>query len=194
MRFCTHRYLLGSLLLVALGCSQGKADDTGPQCAAPAACGGDLVGTWLLESACAAVSETVNDSCQIVVDSSSVSATGTVTYNDDGTYTSSITYSGAYTETYPASCLADGSMCSDLAAMLGDACSTNSDGSCACSVPTSGLPVSSTGGYTVSGSALQLSSMPTQSTQYCVQGDKLGELVQDLTTGGDLAVMMLQRQ
>jgi hypothetical protein len=194
MRLASVSALVFAVLLA--GCSQGKADDgSKKQCVVPFPCGGDLVGSWRVDSACFGSSFLVG-SCQKSVDSSGVSASGTISYGADGSYSSSITYTGTYIESYPAACIPSGASCADFGASLGYPmpCTSAADGSCACPLPASGVPVNDLGTYSISDTTLRLSStLGQQTTDFCVHTNGTSEVVRN-TSGEVIEVRSLSKQ
>jgi hypothetical protein len=79
-----------------LGCSSsssggsgGSDSESAASCGKVTACGGDIVGTWKVVAACSNGSSAApsNSTCPGETDTSSVTASGTATFNSDMTYT-----------------------------------------------------------------------------------------------------------
>jgi hypothetical protein len=180
---------MAALLVAGVGCSSSSGG--GGSCASVAGCGGNLVGTWKITSSCSTGSMmTMNGSTcpgETLTPESSNEA-GTITFNSDGTYSSSINESGTETVFFPASCvsmLGNGLTCAQVASQLNSAggmagaglmetFSCTGSGSCTCNVNVT-ISGSATGTYTTSGASV--TSMPSGSTggtvSYCVQGNTL---------------------
>ncbi len=181
--------------VLAAGCGSSN-NSSGPpaSCGKVAACGGDIVGTWTVQGACtigSLATQTFGGSCPGATSSSAGTASGTITFNADMTYTAKITESGSETLEIPSSCTM-GASCSELqaafqqtAAADGDAglsltgtCTTVSSG-CSCTISVPSTTDDESGTYSVSGDSLTLntsqgtSSANIGSGTYCVQGNTL---------------------
>jgi hypothetical protein len=173
------------MTLVGCGSSSsgsGSSADPGATCGKVAACGGNIVGTWSVAASCASPAAPMIPGCTTAsVKDVSATASGTSTFNSDGTFTLDSTQSGMETLVIPNSCLS-GASCSSLSAILsvglGDAGTTasctGSSSECDCTL---GLPASTSkemGNYTVSGNTLTtMANGTTTSADYCVQGNEL---------------------
>lgn len=96
--------LLSAVCVFGLsGCGGGG----GEICANAPGCGGDVVGTWRITSACLSVMLSFSSpSCPTQTASgSAVGAEGTVTYNSGLTYTSNTAFTGTITSIVPPECL-----------------------------------------------------------------------------------------
>lgn len=180
-----------AVALVACSSSNGGNDS----CGQVSPCGGSLVGTWKIVAGCANTSSSTipaNQACPgESVGSESVSASGTVTFNSDGTYAVTSTLGSSVTITVPTSCLTSGSVsisCSDLGSTLGGAIGdagdttscTMSGSACACTVSQPAQTVTEMGTYTTADDSFTAtpSSSSTGNTMagtngYCVQGNTL---------------------
>jgi hypothetical protein len=184
-----------------IGCgnsSSGSGSDPSATCGKVAACGGNIVGSWKVGASCASPSTPSIMGCtNASVKDANVSASGTSTFNSDGTFTVETTQSASETLVIPMSCLSAGGMtatCGQLstilgAALMGDAGTTasctTSGSDCDCTIA---LPSSAThemGTYTVSGNTLTTTSNGTMtSTDYCVQGNELHVISSGANAGG----------
>lgn len=186
------------------GCSSSSGGADG-SCGNVSPCGGNIVGTWKVQNACAGsgsspVAEMNCSGATLQVGSLSVS--GTVTFNANMTYAVSLNESFSEIVNTPTSCLAMGGAtvsCSDLSAAAGTAlvgidagmtkasCAT-AGSNCACTLTVSNDINTESGTYTVSGntftntpSAGGTSSM--SNAGYCVQGNTL-HIISTLSTNG----------
>jgi hypothetical protein len=174
-----------------LGCSSssGSGGSGGDNCGKVAACGGDIVGTWKVATACAqstAPTTVTTGSCTETTQVGQISASGTATFNSDMTYTVSLSESADETVTVPTSCLA-GVTCDELQMDLGGAIKddagatmttcTTSGSSCSCDVSVMGQAITEMGTYTLSNNTVTTTSSTSTGTtgggQYCVQGNTL---------------------
>jgi len=184
--------LLSCLPLVLASCDGGggitgdKGDkpdggDGGANvCATSSSCGGDLSGTWTVQTSCFKVMGALSADCPTGrILSGEGSYTGTATYNADGTYSGHLVESGTSTTTIPASCLSLGGT-----TLTCDQLTTNSAGvmiscegtsECACSLTLTNKDASETGTYTAVGGVL--TETPAKGTvtrsHYCVTGTTL---------------------
>ncbi|MEP7052913.1 MAG: hypothetical protein ABJB12_21285, partial [Pseudomonadota bacterium] len=97
-------------LLLCAGCG-GSSSDSDASCTNSSACGGDITGKWTITSSCIGVTamNMANPQCPgASVSGSDLKVSGSITYNDDLTYTSTSTISGSTSVTLPASCLSMG--------------------------------------------------------------------------------------
>jgi len=168
----------------------GTPNDAGPSpdagkpsivCAPFTACGGSLLGSWTVVSACydSAVENAGCDSFS----HTAVSEAGTYEFSDTGTFVRSLSSTVAYTLVVPASC--SSTSCPMLQAdteahltMNGNgtvACSPNAGG-CTCDIVASSTETLS-GQYSVVGSKLTFLVDPmtgaTMTNDYCVKGNRL---------------------
>lgn len=172
---------------VGRGGSSGNAE---PVCPSVATCGGSVVGTWNVTSSCLTVSGTLDLSaigagCQSAVVTGSLTTTGTLTANANGTYSDDTSTSGEEHFDLAPSCLVISSTQTDCAgaaniiSSLGYAtvtCTPVSSGGCSCSatVKQSGGPglvsvfATPNGNYVTSDDQLTLDGAMPYS--YCVSG------------------------
>lgn len=178
---------LGTWCLTACG---GSSSQSGGGCGAASACGGDIVGTWQVSSSCLAVdTSSMMDSTSCPGETASASGTkitGTISYNADKTYSSTLTTSGSVVVTLPASCLTQQGVtvtCAQLQQALSGAMSSTfssvtcaeSGGGCACSVGLNPVTATQTGSYSTAAGVLtqtETGGSPDDSN-YCVQGNTL---------------------
>jgi hypothetical protein len=152
-------------------------------CSAPAACGGDLSGTWQIQDDCLPTqTDAACSGANFSLNADTLSATGTVEFDADGTEHFSENVSLKYTVSGPSSCL--GSNCedsgSDLSSALVAAGYQISNTSCAskgalcdCTLDATAAQ-SSQVSYTTSGSNLVQTLNGTQTTStFCVSGTTL---------------------
>jgi hypothetical protein len=179
------------LAIVCTGCSSAPASQSSPAttCMATTACGGDVAGTWAVDSECVAIdSPFAEPECQNAVRKSNVSVAGTVTYtpsaNDPnaGTQQVSLTYSIDIDEDYSAACLKaiglggpSAQACAGLQAYwtgpYAETCSPQQD-SCECTF-TDQSKIDQSDSYTIENQQLVLAS--SGPTDFCRSGDTLVE-------------------
>jgi hypothetical protein len=172
------RWLVPSLLgcsLLALGCgSKGAA------CSATfTPCGGDLVGTWTVESTCNVAAPPMQ--CPGVTVTISPNESGTLTFNADETFSMNLKIEETGTATVPASCLTAGTSCSMLGGTttaqgvtVKTTCTGTLTAGCTCSLGVTGT-VALSGTYATAGSDVSLTTggTPTSPVSYCVSGSQL---------------------
>ena len=152
------------------------------------ACGGDVVGTWRVVTACVGgPSQQTISTCSEPLTSEIQNATyaGTVTFNSDSSYETNVTVSGNSIVTYPAACLPGGLSCEQLNQSLrqapttsdgvkGTGCAVIGGGACRCSFSVQSPPHQTLGSYSTSGNTVTISiNGRSTTTEYCVQGNKL---------------------
>jgi len=165
------------------------------------ACGGNVVGTWTVSSACLNLSSSDLDisaagldpaSCMNVAMTGSLNVSGTWTANSDGTYTDGTTTTGTVQLDLPAGCKKlSGAvlMCSGLDSPLtglglesATCLDAASGGGCTCTgtVNQAGLPgvlsvaAAPNGDYTAANNALSLDpTTPSTMYSYCVSGTQM---------------------
>ncbi|HTB78212.1 MAG TPA: hypothetical protein VK762_33440 [Polyangiaceae bacterium] len=191
--------------VVFLGCSSSSGSDAaGGTCGKVAACGGDIVGTWNIVTACASASSssTSNTMCpNESLQSTSLTASGTATFNADMTYSVDVTESLSETVIVPTSCLTVGTTtitCDELSTAFGGALATDagapmatctsSGGNCDCTISLSGLSTHETGTYTLSNNSVVTTPMggTASSGDYCVQGNTLHLVSSAMDMGGGM--------
>ncbi len=168
-----------------VACSSGGGG--GSSCAQVSPCGGSVTGTWNIVSVCATSGLGTSDAGSTCPGESeqitSLSGSGTITFNPDMTYSSDTTASATLTLTIPSSCLTVGGTtvsCSELQTEVsagdGGTVSCNTSGSdCDCTISQTNHSSVETGTYSVSGSMLELTqtgSTPSTNT-FCVQGNTM---------------------
>jgi hypothetical protein len=148
------------------------------------ACGGDVVGTWLVTQSCVTGTEDLSSIC--AGSSADVTFTfgGTTTYNADLSYTSTNTGGGTTRYHDPSSCLPGGVTCDQWGQALMQvgmyssvACATDGAGVCNCDAVSPSTSATETGTYSVSGGVLTTTHGGTTATGgYCVEGNTLYEI------------------
>ena len=179
-------------VLVLAGC----VGSDGGSCGKVQACGGDVTGTWKVAGACGDEGVMSVSSCPAATGTASETWSGTLTFNADMTYTTSLTVSGTATTNYPQSCLTAGGTtvsCAQLGQGLemeimanpGMFQSAHCTGaaSCVCTFMVSSQPMIDSGTYTISGTELATSGT-VGSRPYCVKGNDLHLLTTTTTMAG----------
>ena len=176
----------------SLACG-GSSSSTGA-CSTVAACGGDIVGTWKFVSACGKLTGTITEPGSCTVDVSEVlsTASGTETFNADGTYMVDESTSESDNFSFGAACLSAGGVtqtCAQLAsALMSSAMAAHPSatispwecsqgpavGGCSCNASVT-VPGLASGTYTTVGSAVTLtpSAAMAETSGYCVKGSEL---------------------
>jgi hypothetical protein len=167
------------IAFAATGCGS-----SGATCSNTAACGGDIVGTWTITSSCVSASASMVQSACATATASSSNATinGNVTYNADGSYTSTATLNGSVRVDLPQSCLTTDGVtitCAQVNQAFqsnptpGVSLSCTGTSGCTCSETITNEMSSETGTYTTTAAGL-LTETPTggtaSQTDYCVKG------------------------
>jgi hypothetical protein len=180
---------LGFCFLACLlaGCDgESDEDDGDAQCSA-SVCGGDVVGTWNVESYCLTLAQPPAPDelpeCQNVLRSVSVDAEGPITFTAD-MVTSNLTTTTALVLVLTDACaqaLGGGNVTSTMCDSLEAQYTSNPEyssascrfapGSCSCSIVTVPSTTSETNPYSISGNQILIPSAET--TDYCVDGDRL---------------------
>jgi hypothetical protein len=167
------------------GGAGGQAAGTGgsgASCGAVAACGGDIVGTWKVTQSCVTATDdlsTTGNGCSGASAGFNFTYAGTITYNADQTYDSTLTAGGVVHEHFPSGCMPFGLTCQQLGQSAMDAgagtCSTDAQGGCNCDAVTSLTTTSPSGTYSVSGSQLTTTSQAgkASTSSYCVKANLL---------------------
>ncbi|HVV49294.1 MAG TPA: hypothetical protein VHO06_06535, partial [Polyangia bacterium] len=168
----------------------------GAACSNVTACGGDLVGAWMVASSCLRVTgdldlSLVGAGCPSAPVTGDLQVTGTWTANADGTYTDDTTTSGTEQLALAPACLVISSTpvtCSGAAGLLTSlgysslTCTSAADGGCDCTATvhqTAGLgqvsPAPSTAGnYTPAGNLVTLTEDSGDAPYaYCASGNTL---------------------
>lgn len=167
------------------GAGAGGASNEGgaPSACEFAPCGGDPVGTWEAEELCVepvvSLPLSGTESCDVVVENQDVSLTGTMTFEEDGTYSSEGQYEFSFDVSVPFDCLGPlaqrpETACALLPALVvaqgGSANCVARDEVCACNVNLSqSMPQSGT--YAVDGDRLTLDG--STELAFCVSDDAL---------------------
>jgi len=176
-----------ALAAVVSGLACGGSSSSTGTCSSAAACGGDIVSTWKVESVCGKATGTITEKggCTVGVSDIPLNASGTYTFNADGTYTTTASVSDSDAFTFGAACLSNNGVtqtCAQLASALMSSanplattslweCSPRAVGGCSCtaSVTASATP---SGTYTTAGNVL--TETPTGGAAfalgYCVHG------------------------
>ena len=153
--------LLAAMGLVIAGGAGCGAGDSGDACAKVQPCGGDLVGTWQLSSACASQPPLPGKLCAAAtVVYASFSIAGTETFEADLSYSLSATTSGTIQVSVPTSCLVVGDAtmtCAQItpqvSAEVNVRCVDSAAG-CDCTFVLLQTDLRATGTYTTSGTSL----------------------------------------
>jgi hypothetical protein len=162
------------------------SDDGGTSCTNTPACGGKIVGTWKVVSACEVANPGVMADCAGETSSvSGFSLTGTITFNGDLTYSSTHVVSSSSTALLPQSCLEQQAItCEGLSAIIRStpmpgvtaSCSVNGLGGCTCNLRQTNVTETASGTYSTN-AAGQLTQSPTGGastlSDYCVRGSTL---------------------
>jgi hypothetical protein len=185
--------LIAGLGAVIASCGGGGGSSA---CTDVAACGGNVVGNWKINGTCfntgnAVMASGLSSTCPSArTGNTNVTATGTVSYKADRTFTQTTTTSGSVSVVLPASCLMQMGVtitCDQLnqvfkstLANSGSAgasggipnisCSNAGGGGCSCTTSIPSQTSMTSGTYSTSGSVLTQNG---SSDDYCVQGDKL---------------------
>jgi hypothetical protein len=176
----------------ALGTAGSGGANT--QCGAPA-CGGNPVGTWTFTTSCLGVSP-ISSCTGGGVDTTGVHRAGTITFNSDGTYSTTETDTGTFILNVPTSCLGTTSTCATLqttyqgpgyvmppnATLSSATCGTTATG-CRCVLGALGMPLTQAGTYAVTGTTLTASSSTggVSVDTFCVTGSILHMIYADST-------------
>jgi hypothetical protein len=161
----------------------GGATDGGASCPAFTPCGGNLVGTWKVIQTCASSRYDLSGACggADAWATSVFTLTGTITYNGDLTYASSLSGTQVVHYHYPSSCLAPSS-CDQFQQTLANGGVTNltcttdaAAATCDCDGVAPATVKSQTGTYSVTGTTVTDAGDDgtTSSGPYCVEGNIL---------------------
>src|SRR6478752_2758213 len=121
--------LLGPCLV---GCGSAHPEEAAGGCGA-SACGGDLRGTWNIVRGCYVDAVLHSPACdgKLFTTLSNIQESGTVTFNADGTFSTTVTTSNDIARSTPESCVeAAGTNCAGVTSTPG-ACSLSGD-NCVC--------------------------------------------------------------
>ena len=173
------------LWLAAASCGSGNGGGSGSPigggCVMVGACGGNIVGNWVVSTSCYQAQGSFGSSCPEGTISASAQYSGTFSFGADGSYTSSLTASAIEMIWIPATCLARQpgiTTCDQLNQSGGGAppspvitvqCTPSPRGGCDCNETITRQEVPPAGTYATSGSTLTLN--PTSGTattfSYC---------------------------
>jgi hypothetical protein len=173
--------------VTSLACGGGSSNGS---CGTFTPCGGSVVGTWKITSACVSTADAgvpkADAACSMASGSPNMKYDGTFTFRTDGTYTADLALSGSETLTYSAGCFSGAYSCSTIDSVfknpgtadagVSGSCTSGSSGSCTCSETFDINPTSTNGTYTTSDSAITTTSgsnSSPESSDYCVQGNTL---------------------
>jgi hypothetical protein len=204
MRGLRLERVVGGIALLGLSCGGGAGQTTDggtggthggsggsggsrATCGAVSACGGDIIGSWKVIDSCLTTNQDLSSvagpGCTGASALWAFTYTGTLTYNGDGTFDSTIMGSATIHEQFPSGCNPFGNTCAQDTQPPTDAgasstCSTDTTGSCTCDVVTAVTAATPTGTYSVSGTTLTTVQAGNTSTlSYCVQGGFLHEIL-----------------
>jgi hypothetical protein len=173
------------------GVGAGGAGTT--QCGGPP-CGGNLLGTWSYLNSCAGT--TVSTDCAgEMLDASGIHRAGTLTFNGNGTYSTTETDTGTFVFDVTSSCIS-GATCASLQMVYqgpgfvappnptfsSASCITTATG-CRCYLGALGTPGTFTGTYVVSGTSVALTSSTgdVNANTFCVTGTIMHMIYADNT-------------
>jgi hypothetical protein len=145
-------------------------------CGAFESCGGNLVGSWVLDEDCGDDRLQPPESCPGAVIELDVSRTASMTFRSDGTFEESASVSGSGSVTYPSSCLTELELetCDDIEPPDGPIdCTGDVSSACTCSAPLD-EEAEGSGTFVVDEIGVILV-YPTgfRPLEYCVEGDTL---------------------
>jgi hypothetical protein len=182
-------------LAVLLGASSGvSCGSDGGSCSTPAACGGTIVGNWLVTSSCVQLMGTFSSSlCSTATAVASLRYSGQVSYTASMTYTLSSSASGTEAIEFPASCVT--TTCDQIAQTVQASppdgitsihCSPAAGGGCTCAATLSSESNMETGTYTLSGTSITTTSSVGggETDSYCAVANHL-DIIPD--TGSPLS-------
>ncbi|MDZ4694623.1 MAG: hypothetical protein SGI86_05700 [Deltaproteobacteria bacterium] len=149
----------------------GDGTQTGGSCAGIpfTACGGNIVGTWTYDAACATIKGGTKgfETCTAASYAVTVDLVGTATFAADGKFSSASTIATSIKSTIPKSCLAAGATCGGLMA-------TDTGTACESTQTQAPKDNSSTGEtYTTTGNILVINNGKSETIEYCVSGNTL---------------------
>lgn len=187
------RWSIATWCLPMVVACHGDALDLGsggaPNCKSFTACGGDIVGTWIVADECVGGVDNFASICPSSTFGESVSNGGPLTFNANGTYTTTNMGTAPGTFGVESFCLSDAGptvTCDQLQASFNmqsaqvdggsstmAMCTTASSG-CLCQL-TATQTISGNGTYSTSGTSLTLTpaSGSASTVPYCVQGNGL---------------------
>ena len=169
-----------------------SGDGSAASCGTVQPCGGSLLGTWTVQAACQPVEDfTLGEECPgATLDQSAHITSGSLTFNADMTFTSSLSQSGTLRVTAPLACVA-AATCDEYASSIVPSspddtttCTTVGGDTCDCALVHPMPQIrSASGTYTTAGNTLNLTSPSASSSSYCVQGNTLHIMGTDAATG-----------
>jgi hypothetical protein len=207
--------------VVASSPACGGSSASGGTCSAAAACGGDIVGSWKVVSACAQGTSSENEQggCAVGISIELSDASGSETFNADGTYMSDLSLSATLTFTIGAACLSANGVtatCAQEASAFTAnmtapssgttisspfTCAPAAGGGCSCTISETASNQMASGTYMAVGTTVsQTETGGTASPSgYCVQGSELNliESTQGLSMGSmgnGVAKLVLTRE
>lgn len=156
------------------GSRSDGGEDAGAVCAFTP-CGGDLSGTsWSVTQICSGPEGAFGDVCSdAVVDFSAVTATGGVTFGEDGSVETNLTLAGTLEVILVASCFDGTGPSCDMLSEEAISCSADASENCLCNA-TVDQSFGGSGTYTASGSTVTITiGGEPEDAEYCVQGDRM---------------------
>jgi hypothetical protein len=186
-----------TLLLAACGSSTGSGD-----CGMVQPCGGDLTGTWQIDTVCADSGSLTNafqdPQCPTAMAAlGPVSVSGTLSFNGDKSYTVTELSSGSIIVTLPPACLTVNGItlnCAQVQQGIETAAAADTPPtfssvtcsgttSCTCSMTFPKMVMNDAGTWSTSGTNLTIISTTQgpDSSGYCVQGTELHLITLDMT-------------
>lgn len=193
-------------LAVLLGAFSGVScsSSEGGSCSTPAACGGNIVGNWLVTSSCVQLTGTFSSSlCPTATAVASLRYLGQVSYTANMTYTLNSSATGTEAIDFPASCVT--TTCDQIAQTLQASppdgltsihCSPAAGGGCACDAALASGSNTETGTYTLSGTSITTTSSDGsgETDSYCAMANHLdiipatGSPVSGITVSGSIGL------
>jgi hypothetical protein len=185
--------LWGAALVAGCGGDSG-GNGAAASCGKVAPCGGSIVGTWAVSSACESPVElTGGAACTgATIDQSQMKVTGSLAFNADMTFATSISQSGTLRFSLPVDCLEPFGGCDGIPSTFTpgppDATTTctTMGTTCVCSLVYAGTSTAmSSGTYTTAGTVLTTTDDQgnTADSGYCVQANAFHLVNVDATTG-----------
>jgi hypothetical protein len=173
----------------------------GGSCGTVQPCGGDPTGTWKLSTACFSDESTSTELAQLTqlcptatATLSDVSATGTIAFRADATYTEMLTESATVHATVPPSCLVRGGVtltCAQLPALIallsglsgGPVVSCTGSSTCSCTSRVTAITANTSGTWSHAGTSITLTAADgtEDGGPYCVQGNQIHLINVDMT-------------
>lgn len=176
---------------ISFGCgSDSNGSNGSAMCTSVTGCGGTITGTWTISSICVQQSDSaITETCgSVSIHSGAGTATGTLTFNADGTQSQSFTAVIEESAVFPTSCVGSAAACTQSEAAVNaqsgasDAHCTYSSAGCTCAFKVT-QAVTDGGTYQISGNSVtfQNTGETPETDPYCVSGNKLSLQ----TTDGD---------